>query len=139
MISQLSIFAENTKGAMQRITQLLSDAGVNMNTLITNDSAEYGIVRMLVSDDARAIDALSAAGYMCRTDYVIAVEISDDCGSLNRLLTTMQRGNINIDYIYVTYSNLSHKPVAIMRTQDAMEVEEFLTGQGYAMVSRISD
>ena len=44
MIRQLSIFAENKKGAMNRITQILADAGINMNTLITNDSAEFGII-----------------------------------------------------------------------------------------------
>ena len=139
MIRQLSIFAENTKGAMQRITQVLSDANINMNTLITNDSAEYGIVRMLVSETTRASEALQAAGYMCRADYVLAVEISDDCGSLNKLLTTIENGNINLDYLYVTYSNLSHQPVAILRAQDAMEIEEFLIGQGYDMVTRISE
>ena len=54
MIRQLSIFAENKKGAMNRMTQILADAGINMNTLITNDSAEFGIIRMLVSDTDRA-------------------------------------------------------------------------------------
>ena len=54
MIRQLSIFAENKKGAMNRITQILCDAGINMNTLITNDSAEFGIVRMLVSETEQA-------------------------------------------------------------------------------------
>ena len=36
MIRQLSIFAENRKGAMNRITKILFDARINMNTLITN-------------------------------------------------------------------------------------------------------
>ena len=70
MIRQLSIFAENKKGAMNRITQILYDAGINMNTLITNDSAEYGIIRMLVSETDRAAQALQGAGYMCHTDFV---------------------------------------------------------------------
>ncbi len=66
MIKQLSIYAENAKGTMQRITGLLAGAGVNMNTLITNDSAEFGIVRMLVSDAEKAAAVLSAAGLICR-------------------------------------------------------------------------
>ena len=39
MIRQLSIFAENKKGAMHQVTQVLADANINMNTLVTNDSA----------------------------------------------------------------------------------------------------
>ena len=137
MIRQLSIFAENKKGAMNRITQILFDAGINMNTLITNDSAEFGIIRMLVSDTDAASKALIAAGYMCHSDYVAAAEIGDECGSLNGLLSVISDGNINIDYIYVTYNTLSRQPVAILKTTDLMEVEEFLQARGYRTLERI--
>lgn len=137
MIRQLSIFAENKKGAMNRITQILFDAGINMNTLITNDSAEFGIIRMLVSDTDAASKALIAAGYMCHSDYVAAAEIGDECGSLNGLLSVISDGNINIDYIYVTYNTLSRQPVAILKTTDLMEVEEFLQARGYKTLERI--
>lgn len=137
MIQQLSIFAENKRGAMGRITQILYDVGVNMNTLITNDSAEFGIVRMLVSDPEKAAEALGAAGYMCHTDRVAAAEIGDECGSLNKLLEVLSAGNINLDYLYVTYNTLSRLPVAILRCADLMEVEEFLQARGYHMLSRI--
>ena len=137
MIRQLSIFAENKKGAMSRITQILYDAGINMNTLITNDSAEYGIIRMLVSDTDRAAKALHDAGYMCHTDYVAAAEIGDECGSLNRLLGIISDGNINLDYLYVTYNTLSRLPVAILRASDLMEVEGFLQAKNYKTLDRI--
>ena len=137
MIRQLSIFAENKKGAMNRITQILFDAGINMNTLITNDSAEFGIIRMLVSDTDAASKALIAAGYMCHSDYVAAAEIGDECGSLNGLLSVISDGNINMDYIYVTYNTLSRLPVAILKTTDLMEVEEFLQARGYKILERI--
>lgn len=137
MIRQLSIFAENKKGTMHEVTQVLADAGINMNTLITNDSAEFGIIRMLVDDTDRAAAALKAAGYLCHADFVAAAEIGDECGSLNGLLATMSRGNINLDYLYVTYSSLSRHPVAILRATDLMEVEEFLVGKGYNMLERL--
>ena len=137
MIRQLSIFAENKKGAMNQMTQILADAGINMNTLITNDSAEFGIVRMLVSDTDLAAQVLHDAGYMCHSDYVAAVEISDECGSLNDLLTVISDGNINLDYLYVTYNTLSRLPVAILRATDLMEVEEFLQARGYRTPERI--
>lgn len=137
MIRQLSIFAENKKGAMNRITQILFDAGINMNTLVTNDSAEFGIIRMLVSDTEKAAKALEAAGYMCRMDRVIAAEIGDESGSLNSLLSVITDGNINLDYLYVTYNTLSRLPVAILKTRDPATVEVFLWGRGYKTLERI--
>ncbi|MBO7678814.1 MAG: hypothetical protein J6S75_04010 [Thermoguttaceae bacterium] len=137
MIRQLSIFAENKRGAMHRITQTLADARINMNTLVTNDSAEFGIIRMLVSDTDKASACLNKAGYLCHIDYVAAAEIGDECGSLNSLLAILDRGNINLDYLYVTYSNLTRRPVAILRSVDIMEVEEFLTAKGYLMLENL--
>lgn len=137
MIRQLSIFAENKKGAMHQITQALADANINMNTLVTNDSAEFGIIRMLVSDTDRASRCLHEAGYLCHCDNVVAAEIGDACGSLNALLDTLDKGNVNLDYLYVTYSGLSRQPVAILRTPDIMEVEAFLQGKGYNMLERL--
>ena len=137
MIRQLSIFAENKKGAMHAVTQVLYGAGVNMNTLITNDSAEFGIIRMLVSDTDLAARELMKAGYLCHSDYVAAAEIGDECGSLNQLLATVNKGNINLDYLYVTYSTLSKHPVAILRATDLMEVEEFLQARGYHMLEKL--
>ena len=137
MIRQLSIFAENKKGAMNRMTQILADAGINMNTLITNDSAEFGIVRMLVSETDRAAQELQQAGYMCHSDFVAAVEIGDECGSLNGQLNVINDGNINLDYLYVTYNTLSRLPVAILKATDLMEVEEFLQARGYRTLERI--
>jgi len=70
-------------------------------------------------------------------DTVAAAEIGDECGSLNALLDTLDRGNVNLDYLYVTYSSLSKRPVAILRTQDIMEVEGFLQAKGYNMLERL--
>ena len=137
MIRQLSIFAENKKGAMHQVTQALAEANINMNTLVTNDSAEFGIIRMLVSDTDAAMACMQAVGYLCHVDTVVAAEIGDECGSLNALLETLSRGNVNLDYLYVTYSSLSKRPVAILRTQDGMEVESFLRARGYNMLERL--
>ena len=137
MIRQLSIFAENKKGAMARMTRVLAEAGIDMNTLITNDSAEFGIVRMLVSDPDAAGKVLREAGYMCHDDFVAAAEIGEECGSLNKLLAVIDDGNINLDYLYVTYHARRRLPVIILRSTDLMEVEEFLQARGYTMLDRI--
>lgn len=50
MLRQLSIFAENQKGTMQHITGILREEQINILGSVTNDSAEYGIIRMVVSD-----------------------------------------------------------------------------------------
>ena len=49
MLKQVSIYAENRKGTMQQITGILLEENIYILGSVTNDSAEYGIIRMVVS------------------------------------------------------------------------------------------
>ena len=134
MISQLSIFTENTKGAMLQVSKAVSDAGIDIYNVVTNDSAEFGIVRMLVTEPDRAQELLTSLGYMCKLDKVVVVEIPDEVGSLTNLLNTLEECNINIDYIYVSYSRDSKTPVAVMKIAGYAEVEASLQSRGYKTI-----
>ena len=66
MLKQLSIFAENIKGKMQKVTGILLEEDINILGSVTNDSAEYGIIRMVVSKPEQALEALTKAGFICK-------------------------------------------------------------------------
>jgi len=135
MMQQVSVFAENIKGSMGHMTTLLREAGVNIMELVTNDSAEFGIVRMIVTDTDAAVKALKDGGYLVRTDKIIGVYLEDECGSLDNLLKKVTDSNINIDYLYITYDRLNPAPIAVMKCESAAEVEEILRGKGFRVIS----
>ena len=103
MLKQLSIYAENKKGALQAMTNALYEAGINIWGSVTNDGAEYGINRMVVSDPDKAKEVLTEKGYLCRFVDVLAVEIEDKPGALNTLLTALLDSNVNVDYTYLSF------------------------------------
>ena len=43
-MQQVSVFAENQRGMMEKITGVLRSEDINILGSVTNDSAEYGIV-----------------------------------------------------------------------------------------------
>ena len=137
MLKQLSIFAENKKGTMQQITQILFENDVNILGSVNNDSAEYGIVRMVVSDPDKAEQALQAAGYMTRQTDVLGVEVVDQPGNLNSLLKTLLETNIDIDYIYLSFNRESgcpimvfHVPVTLFRPSSSSIFSMEASGRG---------
>ena len=119
---------------MLNISKAVSEAGIDIYNVVTNDSAEFGIVRMLVTDPEKAEQVLVSKGYMCRVDKVVGVEIPDDVGSLTNLLNTLLDCNINIDYLYVSYSRDSKTPLAVMKVNGYTEVESSLESRGYNIV-----
>lgn len=131
MLKQLSIIAENKVGAMSTITSLIADQGIDFYNVITNDSAEFGNVRIMCSDPAKARDIMKENGYLCKINPVIGVEISEEVGSLSKLLHTFRDINVNISYLYVCYLRSSQNPVAIVHVEDFDGVEEGLEAKGY--------
>ncbi len=134
MIEQISIFAENRKGSMREITKLLTEANLNIYCAITNDSAEYGIIRLLVDETERALKLLKENNYICKVSKVIGVKIPDDVGSLNKLLEDIEDSNINLNYLYVSYSREDATPVAILNAGGYAEVEACLSNRGYSLL-----
>ena len=134
MLKQVSIYAENRKGTMCRITGILLQNGINILGSVTNDSAEYGIIRMVVSDSDAAIEALKAEGYFCRITDVLGVEVEDEVGNLHKLLRTLEESNIDVDYLYLSFNRDSGKPIMVFHCADGMEVAECLSAKGFSVL-----
>ena len=134
MLKQITVYAENKKGTMKDITGILASHNINIWGSVTNDGAEYGINRMVVSDPDKAKEVLTERGYLCRFVDVLAVEIEDKPGALNTLLTALLDSNVNVDYTYLSFNRDSSTPVMILHTADPEEVEICLKAKGFKMV-----
>lgn len=131
MLKQLSIFAENVKGAMHKMTQILQENDINILGSVTNDSAEYGIVRMVVSDPDKAGKALTETGFLCKLTDVLGIEVKDEVGNLNNLLQSFLDSNVNIDYLYLSFNRDTGRPIMILHVEDILEVEACLKSKGF--------
>lgn len=134
MLKQVSIYAENKKGTFQSITEILQQNNINILGSVTNDSAEYGIIRMIVSDTDKTIRSLTENGYLCRVTDILGVEMEDETGNLNKLLISLSDGNISVDYIYLSFNRVTGKPIMILHTDDIFEVESYLRSKGYILL-----
>ena len=133
MLNQVSLFAENTKGGLFKVTSILKKADINIYTMLANDSAEYGIVRLVVDKAEVAIEALRAEGFQCRQDKVIAVEMNDTPGYLDGILAALNNANIDISYLYSSFNRETVKPVVVFKTTEP-ETATFLIGRGYNLI-----
>lgn len=80
--------------------------------MLATDSAEFGIVRIIVDDANKAKDLLTKAGYQCRIDFVIAVDMASDApGTLNKILDSLNQANVNIRYLYISFDRKTSNPI----------------------------
>lgn len=136
MLSQISVFTANTKGALHQITSLLAENDISLYTMLATDSAEFGIIRLIADQPEKAKSILEASGYQCRLDPIIAVDMrSDKPGALNRILADLTDANVMIRYLYISFDRETGSPIAIFNTTES-ETEAFLKGKGYQLVDR---
>jgi hypothetical protein len=99
-VKQLSVFIENKAGRVSEVTDVLGKADVNIRGFSVSDTAEYGIVRLVVDDPDRGAAALRDAGFTVKENDVLCVELPDHPGGLATVLKVVSGAGVNIEYVY---------------------------------------
>jgi hypothetical protein len=134
-IQQLSIFAENKPGHVAGPCRMLAEQGVNIRALSLADTQKFGILRMIVSDAAKATKALEGAGHVVKTTDVVAIEVPDQPGGLAAVLSALDGGPTNIEYMYAFPFGHQGKAVLIFRFDDPDSAIKTLQAKGIAVLS----
>jgi len=131
IVKQLSIFIENKAGAVAYITNLLGSNNINIRSLQIADSTDFGILRLIVDDGAKALDLVKNEGYTAKLTDVISVVVPDKPNGLNELLKLLTDNNIEIDYLYVFIGKNNLGAEAILKSNNIQEVEALLLNNYY--------
>ncbi len=134
LIKQLSIFVENKPGRLVAVIDELSKNGVDISALSIADTAEYGIVRMIVNKPDLAVACLMEIGVFVKLTDVIAVTIDDTPGGLSKSLHLITDEGIEIEYMYAFVGNLEGKAVMILKVNSPEKAVELLKGTSIEVV-----
>jgi hypothetical protein len=104
IIKQLSVFLQNELGRLEEVTDILYKHDINISALSIAETAEYGVLRMIVSDTDKAASALKDEDFSVKVTDVICIETPDIPGELHKTLQVFSKEGINLSYMY-GYSN----------------------------------
>ena len=131
ILQQISIFLENRTGQLAEITGLLSKNGIDLRALNIAESSDYGVLRLIASDPARAEQLLREAGTLVSLTPVVAAAVPDRPGGLCELLKGLAAKNIDISYMYSIFGQRSGMAHMIFRVADPAAVESLLNENGF--------
>jgi hypothetical protein len=117
-IKQISVFLENTKGSLSRLTRLLSKAGVDLVALTIADTEQYGIMRCIVSDTELGLKIMKEAGYVARLTDVVGVSVPDQPGGLAEVLKLLNAADVAVEYLYSFVRTHGSHAMVIFRLSD---------------------
>ena len=134
-VKQISVFLENKKGRLAEVTRTLSQEKINIRALSLADTADFGVLRIIVDNPDRSLTILKAHGFVAQVTEVIAVEVEDRPGGLSRILEVLDQDNVNVEYMYAYVEKSRDNAIVICRIDDRERALQVLEKNGIATVS----
>ena len=128
-IKQLSVFLENRAGRLDEVLQILGANDVNIVALSMADTADYGMMRMIVSNPQKGRAVLKEAGITAMLTDVVALRVPHATGSLAKAMHQIVDGEINVEYMYAFANGVDAS--AVIRCDDPLRVIDILKGSGF--------
>lgn len=135
MVKQLSVFLQNKSGKIAAITRALAENSIDIRALSIADTADFGILRMLVGDIQAARRVLADQNCIVSVNDVTVVAIPDEPGSLSKVLSLMAREAIDIEYMYSLVERGAKEAFMVFRVSDGERLSSLLSENGLRTVS----
>jgi hypothetical protein len=134
MLHQISVFAENKPGKIDRITEILEKEDVNIRAITISDTGDYGIIKLVVDKPQEGCDALKEAGIAAALKEIVAVKIDDSPGGLGRVASSLSRNNINVTDATGFTLRESNEAVFVFQAENASHAEKVLKDEGFVLL-----
>ncbi|MCL2793296.1 MAG: ACT domain-containing protein [Spirochaetaceae bacterium] len=116
-INQISVFLENKSGRLAEVTKVLAEAEINIRAMTIADTADFGILRIVVNNTDKACQAFEKNGFTVRITKVLGIEIEDKPGGLHKVMEIFKENGVSIEYLYASIEGNKH-PVVIFKVED---------------------
>ncbi len=131
---QLTVFIENRAGRLSEVLNVLKENKVNILSMSLADTTEYGLLRLIVDNAALGKEKLIENGFSSLLSDVSIIKIAHTAGSLQKLLKIVDKGGVNIEYMY-GLSIDSNEAYVVLKASDSEKVDEILTANGVITLS----
>ena len=136
MVSQMSVFMENRKGRILKLTKVLKENSIDILSLSVADTKDFGILRCIARDNAKAIAVLIEAGFTVSSTELIGVEVTDRPGGLYDVLAIFDDADINVEYVYSYAHRANRTAMIFVKVSDEKKAIELLTEKGMKLLEQ---
>ena len=136
-VKQISVFLENRPGCLHEMTKALAENNIDLRGLSLAETSDFGIVRLIVDDVEGTANVLNEAGFVASLTDVLAVEVPNVPGGLNKVLELLDAAGVNIEYMYAILGNkTSETAYMIFRVNDLEKSSNALIKAGVRIMDK---
>jgi hypothetical protein len=116
---QLSVFLENKSGRLTEVLEVLGEENIRIKALSVADTAEFGILRLIVSDPEKGRELLKKKSFSVNLTEVISVIVPNEAKHYAKILRILSDQGISVEYTYAF--SLGDKSIIILRCSNSEE------------------
>ena len=128
LIDQLSVFVENKPGTLFEVLNDLAQKNINIRAMSLADTADFGILRIIVNNPAEVEADLKNSGFAVKTNKVVACRVADVPGGLGKIVEVLAQNGINLEYLYGCASSPDNEAKIILKVDRIVAAEKALQG-----------
>ena len=136
MLKQVSIFAENKAGRVHAIMETLAKSEINVRAMAIAETAEFGIVRLIVNEPEKAKSVLRENGFTAKITDVVGVTVPDKFGALCEVVRILGENNVNIEYSYSLMGCRHGNANILIRVKDSEKAAAILSQAGVKLFTQ---
>jgi hypothetical protein len=117
-VQQIAIFLENRSGRLADISELLAKEKINIRAMSLADTADFGILRLVVDNTDKAKNVLKDNGFTIGITDIIAVQVADQPGGLDSILQVVKKAGLDVEYMYAFTQKSGELGILLFRFDD---------------------
>ena len=133
---QISVFAENKPGKIERITEILTREKINIRAITIASSNKYGVIKILVNDPEKAFQILKERGLSVALNPILVVEMEDRPGGLHKIAQIIKKHKINVEDACGFVIEPGKRAVLVMEVKNIEEIEKTLLSENIHLLSK---
>ena len=129
IIQQISVFVENRPGTLAEVLGVLKEHAINLRALSVADTADFGILRMIVNDPAKVERILRGAGYAVKATPVLTMTVADTPGGLLEKMESLSAAGINVEYVYAFAATSANEARVVIKVDNLERAARIVNGE----------
>ncbi len=117
-LREISVFAENKPGKIEKITGVLAKEGINILAISIASTNGFGIIKLLVDKTELAYQKLKENGLTVSLNEVLAIEMKDMPGQIHEIAMILLKNEINMENAYVFVAESRKKAYFIIHVKN---------------------
>ncbi len=134
-VQQLSIFAENRPGRLEKITRVLGDNSINILATAIVSTNGFGVIKFMVDKCELALEKLRDAGFTVTLNEVLAIEMKDKPGGLHDVVKILSEKGVNIENASVYVAESRKRAYLLVEVKDIAKAKQLLKSSGLTFLS----